>query len=806
MRASARGLLLLAFIAAPLLRGRPALGAIALVQTIGTSADTTTGTTLSVTVPATGVAAGDSIILTFTMGDVGTAVSAADSAGNVYNVDVQGAATGLVRTVVLSAHGVIALAPGDVITVTHPSTTVRALSATEFSGLAPTATLDQTQVAGGTGTAPASGATAPTTQPDELLIGAIGTDGPVTDAFTAGTGYTALTGAGTAVGTDVTIDPEFAIVSATGAYAATGTLGTSRDWAAAIATYVAAPPPTTTTSPTTTTTSTTTTTTTTLPAVCGDGIVEAGEQCDDGAANGTINSCCTATCTFQPAGTNCADDGNPCTVDQCNGTSDVCQHVAGNAGAVCRLAAGPCDTAGICTGTSPTCPADVYKPAGTVCRPAVGTCDIAETCTGTSPLCPQDQYQPAGTVCRPAAGPCDAVETCTGTNPYCPPDALLPATTVCRPAAGPCDLAENCTGTSALCPPDSYLPAGTVCRPAAGPCDVAEVCSGQSTQCPADAFAPATTVCRAAAGACDVAEYCTGTSVTCPPNTLEPAGTVCRPAAGVCDVAEVCDGVSSACPADAKQPSTTLCRPAVDVCDAAEYCDGVSNDCPPDAMQPAGTICRAPDSACDTAERCDGVDSGCPSDPDGGGASDAVCPCTSPAPQIAPKAKLEIKGMNLPPGHDRLTFVGVATGLPTSSPIDPVSTGLRVLIDGTPTTGNVLDVTVPPGAFDSATGVGWKANTSASNFLYLDPAGLQGITKVHLRLRRETPGEVKFVVVAKNATFNAGFPIAPAQLPLTGLLVLDPPLGANGQCAEATFPGPAPAPSCTASTASVRCK
>ena len=32
-----------------------------------------------------------------------------------------------------------------------------------------------------------------------------------------------------------------------------------------------------------------------LPSVCGDGIVTAGEQCDDGAANGTDN-CCSATC------------------------------------------------------------------------------------------------------------------------------------------------------------------------------------------------------------------------------------------------------------------------------------------------------------------------------------------------------------------------------------------------------------------------------------------------------------------------------------------------------------------------------
>jgi len=30
---------------------------------------------------------------------------------------------------------------------------------------------------------------------------------------------------------------------------------------------------------------------------CGDGVVDAGEQCDDGAANGMAASCCASTCT-----------------------------------------------------------------------------------------------------------------------------------------------------------------------------------------------------------------------------------------------------------------------------------------------------------------------------------------------------------------------------------------------------------------------------------------------------------------------------------------------------------------------------
>lgn len=87
---------------------------------------------------------------------------------------------------------------------------------------------------------------------------------------------------------------------------------------------------TTTTSATATTTTTSTvpttiTTTTTVPHVCGNGVVEPGEQCDDGPATGQPGDCCTATCQFQPAGTTCTDEGDLCTVDVCDATGS-CTH------------------------------------------------------------------------------------------------------------------------------------------------------------------------------------------------------------------------------------------------------------------------------------------------------------------------------------------------------------------------------------------------------------------------------------------------------------------------------------------------
>ncbi|KAF9186872.1 hypothetical protein BGZ51_001728 [Haplosporangium sp. Z 767] len=84
--------------------------------------------------------------------------------------------------------------------------------------------------------------------------------------------------------------------------------------------------------------------------VCGNGIREAGEQCDCGTPEECADDpCCDgATCQFK--GTAVCDDMN----------DDCCLN--------CQLA-----------------------PQGTVCRSAISTCDYAETCTGISTTCPEDK-------------------------------------------------------------------------------------------------------------------------------------------------------------------------------------------------------------------------------------------------------------------------------------------------------------------------------------------------------------------------------------------------------------------------------
>ncbi|HXI59195.1 MAG TPA: PxKF domain-containing protein, partial [Polyangia bacterium] len=102
------------------------------------------------------------------------------------------------------------------------------------------------------------------------------------------------------------------------------------------------------------------------------------------AAGGTADG----TCTPLAAATACADDGNVCTLDRCDGTNVTCQHPAGNAGSQCRPAIpSGCDVSESCDGTSTTCPADHFVPAGTTCAAATNMCQTDGVCGGSA-TCP----------------------------------------------------------------------------------------------------------------------------------------------------------------------------------------------------------------------------------------------------------------------------------------------------------------------------------------------------------------------------------------------------------------------------------
>ena len=143
-----------------LVRAPAAEAAIAFVKNVGFDANTTTGTSISITVPAGGVAFGHTVLVSFAMDPAAGAVSCTDSKGNSYRAVVDfanGSGTTGVRTVVFSARIVTALVGGNTITVTHPSVDARAVSINEFSGLG---FVDLTHTAAGFNGSPSSGSTA----------------------------------------------------------------------------------------------------------------------------------------------------------------------------------------------------------------------------------------------------------------------------------------------------------------------------------------------------------------------------------------------------------------------------------------------------------------------------------------------------------------------------------------------------------------------------------------------------------------------------------------------------------------------
>jgi len=203
-------------------------------------------------------------------------------------------------------------------------------------------------------------------------------------------------------------------------------------------------------------------------------------------------------------------------------------------------------------------------------------------------------------------------------------------------------------------------------------------------------------------------------------------------------------------------------------------------------------ICRDQDGdgVCDADDDCPLVANADQADADADGIGDACDPCTGAA---VAGAKLALGKLGAPAGDDTLAFKGRMT-VPVAPAIDPVTTGVRVLVDG------VLDATIPGGAFDPATQTGWKAKKNGSFTYHNGQGGIPGIVKVALKASSKTPGLVQFAVAGKAGSYA----VDPARLPRQATLILD----AAGQCGDAGFAGPPPAPVCVykAKRAKVQCK
>nr|KAF6309449.1 ADAM metallopeptidase domain 28 [Pipistrellus kuhlii] len=108
--------------------------------------------------------------------------------------------------------------------------------------------------------------------------------------------------------------------------------------------------------------------------ICGNQLVEVGEDCDCGTSEECTNICCDAkTCKIKA--------GLQCALGEC---CEKCQ----------------------------------FKKAGTVCRPAKDECDLVEMCDGKSDICPADRFQVNGFPCQDGKGYC-LMGTCPTLQEQC---------------------------------------------------------------------------------------------------------------------------------------------------------------------------------------------------------------------------------------------------------------------------------------------------------------------------------------------------------------------------------------------------
>jgi hypothetical protein len=157
--------------------------------------------------------------------------------------------------------------------------------------------------------------------------------------------------------------------------------------------------------------------------ICGNGVLETGEQCES-----PFDACCNpSTCQFEPAST------------------------------TCRAAAGACDAAETCSGSDAACPVDGFQPLGTPCTNGF-YCDGPETCDGSGNCA-------AGTAVDCSGNDISGISTC-GNTPDDNPltfDFRNPFSSVCVNDGA--DVGHCTTGDLTITNTCSIATCGAGCEP-----------------------------------------------------------------------------------------------------------------------------------------------------------------------------------------------------------------------------------------------------------------------------------------------------------------------------------------------------
>ncbi|HEY5950496.1 MAG TPA: DUF4215 domain-containing protein [Kofleriaceae bacterium] len=337
--------------------------------------------------------------------------------------------------------------------------------------------------------------------------------------------------------------------------------------------------------------------------MCGNGVIDGTEQCDDGMANGTPNARCTTQCIWT-----CIDDSWCADTETCNGAETCVDHacVAGTDladGASCGTAklcrAGVCTDA-VCGDQFVTAPNEECDDANSTagdgcesnCKYSCLSTDTARNCTPTDPCQGQGTCNDSTHVCA-AGTPLNDNASC-GTGKYC-------KTGVCTTAVcgnGMTEPGEQCDlGTSN----------GTIGSGCKANCTYE--CVTAATDC---AAAPACNIATCTtAHACDNVPDPTKNGMSCGGTNICSNGACVAPTAvcgnGVTEGGEQCDfgasngagtGCETNCLFSCTITPTDSCTDG-NLCNGTESCGAVTvngkpgQKCSATAAPAAGTTCAA---------------------------------------------------------------------------------------------------------------------------------------------------------------------------------------------------------------------
>lgn len=340
-----------------------------------------------------------------------------------------------------------------------------------------------------------------------------------------------------------------------------------------------------------------------VPATCGNGTVESGEQCDFGSDNGLVPGC-NIDCTFSCSGTSC-DDG-----DACNGV-ETCDPVVHNGASGQACSPGTPETDGTTCGTNMICKnaACVAGVCGDGFVTGTEECDDANQTAGDG--CQNDctfscVSTDSNRNCTPA-DMCAGQGTCNDTTHVCAAGTRLPDNTFCgttgfcktgvctQPTCGNgiVERGEDCDG-GAGCKADCHW----LCVNAATDCAAAPACDKE--QCTAQH------TCQAVADSSKNGQMC-GTNGTCNNGTCQSGGAVCGD--GVVEGSEQCDfGAANGAGTGCEAGCTFSCASNANCVDA-NACNGVETCGPVTVNGHAGQKCfagtpEANGTNCGTAKIC----------------------------------------------------------------------------------------------------------------------------------------------------------------------------------------------------------